>query len=211
MKRTLVLFLALGLVFGAISTAEAKKAKPVKTTLYLHGTEMLGEVDMANNFGVGYNKMDPTAPDGLAPKSWGISAWAGTPWNDCAGMFILPVWTSPLVGRVKGDLKVSLYSVNGPSSVQIQIWPDVGSQTCATNDLAEGTYVEPAAQATVDLAVGAGLTEVVIEDVDFKALGSLMLQIRPTGPFPGRLLYDGADFASSIEFMCTPKSGKSCV
>ena len=210
MKRTVVLFLVLGLVFGAIATAEAK-AKPVTTTLYLHGTEMFGEIDRATQFGASYSKMDTTAPDGAAPKSWGISAWAGSPWNDCAGMFILPVWTSPLVGTVKGDLKVSLYSVNGPRSVQIQIWPDMGTQTCASNDLGEGTYVEPAVQATIDLAPGAGLTEAVIEDVNFKALGSVMLQIRPSGPQPGRLLYDAADFASSIEFMCTPKSGKSCV
>ncbi|MEA2452671.1 MAG: hypothetical protein QOG04_1381 [Actinomycetota bacterium] len=211
MKRLVVLAMIVGLMAGSLVHAEAKAPKPTKVTMYLHGTEMLGEVDMGNNFGAAYNKMDTTKPDGAAPKSWGLSAWRGTPWNDCAGMFILPVWTSGLTGTVKGDIKISLYSINGPRAVEVQIWADVGSQACASNDTSTGTYPEPTVSTVVDLAPGAGLTEATIEDVNFKAHGIVMLQLRPTGPNPGRLLYDAADYASSIQFTCIPSSGRSCV
>jgi hypothetical protein len=210
MKRVIVSIMALTLLLGSVVSAQAGK-KPASVKFFLHGTEMLGEVDMANNFGAAYNKMDTTEPDGPAPKSFGISAWGGPPWNDCAGMFILPVWTGAVAGKIVGDIKISLYSVSGPRSVTVQIWPDVSGQTCASNDVSEGQYPEPAAQATIALTPGAGVTEAVIEDVNFKAVGILMLQIRPTSPAPGRLLYDAADFASSIEFKCIPARGKSCV
>ena len=210
MKRAIVAIMALSLLVGNVVSAQAAK-KPTSVKFFLHGTEMFGEVDMANNFGSGYNKMDTTEPDGAAPKSFGISAWESTPWNDCAGMYILPVWTGAVAGKIVGDIKVSLYSVSGPRSVTVQIWPDVATQTCASNDVSEGQYPEPSAQLTVDLAPGVGVTEATIEDVNFKAAGILMLQIRPTDPSPGRLLYDAADYASSIEFSCIPARGNSCV
>lgn len=211
MKKIAVLTMVAALLIGSVVTAQAGK-KPTKVQLFLHGTEQLGEADMANNLSAfGYNKMDGTAPDGAAPKSWGLSVWGGTPWNDCAGMALLPVWTTGLAGRVKGDIKVSLYSVNGPRAVEVQIWADVASQQCASNDTSTGTYPPPTASATVDLAPGAGLTEAVIKGVDFKVQGILMLQIRPVGPNPGRLLYDAADYASSMEITCIPTSGKSCI
>ena len=210
MRRIFVLTALVGLLAANVVPAEAAK-KPVKAHLFLHGTEMFGELDMANNFAVGYNKMDTTEPDGAAPKSWGLSAWGGDPFNDCAGMAVLPVWTSGFSGTVKGDIKVNLYSVNGPREVEVQIWADVASQTCASNDVSEGQYPPPNATVTVDLAPGVGLTEAVIEDVNFKVHGILMLQIRPVGPNPGRLLYDSPDYASSIELSCVPANGNSCV
>lgn len=132
-------------------------------------------------------------------------------WNDCAGSFLLPVWSGALSGKVVGDMKVTLHTVSAPKEVTIQVWPDLMSQTCASNDLAEGDYPKPAAQATVSLPPGPGETEVVLKNVRFDAAGSMMLQILPVGPLPGRVLYDSPDFASRIEFTCIPKSGKSCV
>lgn len=216
MKRFLVLSLALGLVFGSIATADAKKkkAKPIPATFYFHGTEMLGEVDMANNFGVGYNKMDTTEPSGPAPKSMGLVDYVVGPNSDCAGNYLYPVWTGQLAGRIVGELKVTFHSVAAPRSVDVRIWPDIMSQACAGNDLAEGTYPAPVLEQSVDLPAGPGVTEVVFENVNFQVMGSMMVQITPPAgePLPGRILYDSADYASSVEFTCIPSKGsKTCV
>jgi hypothetical protein len=213
MRRVISTLLVLGLVFGALASAHAaKKAKPQAVSFFFHGTETLGEVDLANNFAAAYNRMDATEPADATPKSLQFTTWTGEPtaWNDCAGSYLLPVWTGSLAGKITGDMKVTLNTISGPKAVNVQVWPDLTTQTCASNDLGEGQYPEPAAQATVDLAPGAGETEVVLKHVNFTARAVLTLQILPVGPAPGRVLYDSPDFASRIEFKCTPLSGKSC-
>jgi hypothetical protein len=212
MRRVSAMVLVLGLVFGAVTSAQAKKSKPVKATLYLHGTETLGEVDLANNFGASYNKMSTAEPTGEAPKSLQFTTWTGDPamWNDCAGSYLLPVWTAPVSGRVVGDIKVTLHTLSAPRAVTVQVWPDLMTQTCASNDVSQGDYPTPAAEATVDLPAGPGVSEVVLEKVNFKAVAALTVMILPNGPVPGRVLYDSPDFASSLEFSCIPKSGKTC-
>ena len=213
MRRVISMLLVFGLMFGAIASAEAAKKKPIPVTFYLHGTETLGEVDLVNNVGTAYLKMDPTEPAEAAPRSRPFTTWVGDPqmWNDCAGSALLPVWTGALSGKVVGDIKVTLHTASAPKDVLVQIWPDLTTQTCASNDLAEGEYPKPAAEATVSLPPGPGESEVVIKNVKFDAIGSMMLQITPVGPLPGRVLYDSPDFSSRIEFTCIPKSGKSCV
>lgn len=214
MKRTLTLVLVLSLVLGAFASAEAKKKKrkPVTETLYLHGTETVGEIDLVNNFAAAYNRMDTTEPSETVPRSLQFTTWEGNPplWNDCAGSYLLPVWTSPVVGKIVGDIKVTLHTVSGPKAVTVQVWPDLLTQTCASNDLSEGQYPEPAAEATMDLALGTGVTEFVMEDVKFEAEAFLTMMILPQGAAPGRVLYDATDFASSLEFSCISKSGKPC-
>jgi len=213
MKRVVSMLLILGMVFGAIASAEAKKkVKPVTATLYFHGNETVGEVDTANNFAVAYNKMDQTEPSGAAPKSKALTTWTGEPamWNDCAGSYLLPVWTAPVSGRIVGDIKVTLHSLAAPGTVSIQVWPDVMTQACASNDVAEGDYAEPAAEATVDLPAGPGASEVVLKKVNFKAFAALTVMVLPHGPVAARVLYDSPDYASSLTFSCIPKSGKTC-
>lgn len=214
MRRIVPMLLVLGLVFGAVASAEAKKKskKPVPMTFYFHGTETIGEIDLANNFGAGYLKMDSTEPTEPAPRSRPFTIWAGDPqmWNDCAGNYLMPVWTGGLSGRVVGDLKVTLHTLSVPKAVTIQVWPDLAAMACASNDLAEGDYPKPAAEATVDLPAGPGESEIVLKNVKFDASAMLTLQVSPHGPAPGRVLYDSPDFASKIEFKCIPKSGKSC-
>lgn len=213
MKRSVILALTLGLLVGSVATADAaKKKKPQKVTFFLHGTEILGEVDMANNFAVGYNKMDTTEPESPAPKSRAFVTWAGDPamWNDCAGSFLVPNWTGALAGKVVGDMKVTLHTFSGPKSVIVQVWPDLTTQTCASNDLGEGQYPQPAGEVTVELPPGPGSVEAVLEGLNFKAVGSMMIQVTPVGPVPGRVLYDSPDFASSVEFSCIPTQGRSC-
>lgn len=158
--------------------------------------------------------MDATKPTDATPKSITGLFWAGDPqlWNDCAGMYGLPAWQGALAGQIKGDMKLTLHTVAGPRKLEIELWPDIGTMTCKSNDLAEGTYPEPAAMAVVDVPPGHSMLEVVFKNVNFKAAGSLMLQITPVGPAAARILYDSADFASSLEFSCLPAKGAtSCV
>lgn len=216
MKRFFVLFLALGLIAGSVVTAEAKKkSKPIPMTFFLHGTELIGEIDAVNNLSAGaYNKMDPAEPSGPAPKSMGLIDYVVGPNSDCAGNYLYPVWTGNVSGRIVGELKVTFHTIGAPRSVDVRIWPDVMSQACAGNDLAEGSYPAPAYEQSVTLPAGPGVTEVVFEDVDLATIGSFMLQITPPPgePLPGRVLYDSADFASSVEFTCIPPKGaKACI
>ncbi|MDQ3878432.1 MAG: hypothetical protein M3290_08820, partial [Actinomycetota bacterium] len=73
MKRTLVVLVTVGLIATALAVpAQAKKAKPVATTLYAHGPSQLGEVDGAQWFsdavggggGESPLTLDATAPTG---------------------------------------------------------------------------------------------------------------------------------------------------
>jgi len=215
MRRIVSMLLIFGLMFGAVASAEAKKKKskkPVPLTYYFHGTETVGEIDLASNFGAGYLKMDSTEPTEPAPRSRPFTIWTGDPqmWNDCAGNYLMPVWTGPLSGKVVGDMKVTLHTLSAPKTVTIQVWPDLAAMACASNDLAEGDYPTPAAETTIDLPPGPGESEIVLKNVKFDASSMLMLQVVPHGPVPGRVLYDSPDFASKIEFKCIPKSGKSC-
>ena len=209
MKRIVAIVAVVGLIFGAVSVAEAgkKKKKPVKSTLYLHGTETVGDVDTVNNFGAAYNKMDTTKPGGDPPKSKQLTWWKGVPFNDCAGSYLAPVWQGSVAGRVVGDVKVTLFAVGAPTDVIVQLWPDVMTQVCASNDLSTGEYPQPV-EASVALAPGENTF--VIEDVNLKARGFLTLQITGDGPAAGRVLYDTTDFASRVEFKCIPTKGKSC-
>ncbi|MEA2432934.1 MAG: hypothetical protein QOG54_391 [Actinomycetota bacterium] len=212
MKKSLILLMVFGLFVGTLATAGAAQKKPTKVKLFLHGTETVGEVDMANNFAAAYNRMDATEPSESVPRSREFVTWAGDPslWNDCAGSFLVPNWSGAVSGQIKGNVKVTLYTVTGPRALNIQIWPDVVTQTCASNDVAEGEYPEPTGEITVDVPPGADSVEAVIKGVNFKAFSSVLLQVTPVGPMPGRILYDAPDFASSIEFTCTP-TAKSCV
>ncbi|MDQ3876798.1 MAG: hypothetical protein M3290_00390 [Actinomycetota bacterium] len=214
MKRFISILGVVGLTFGAIASADAKTtAKPAKSTFYLHGSTTVGEVDLANNFAATYNRMDTAKPTDPTPKSLEFTTWTGNPslWNDCAGSYLLPVWSGSVSGKIVGNIKVTLNTVAAPRDVTIQVWPDLMTQTCASNDLSDGDYPQPAAQATVTLPPGPGSTTVVLKNPKgFKATTALTMQLLPNGPVPGRVLYDSASFASSVQFSCIPSSGKSC-
>ena len=208
MKKLLVLAAVLGLVVGSVATAEAAK-KPQQIEFFFHGTEPLGEIDLINNVGT-YNQMDTTAPTEPAPKTIGGFVWKEH-FNDCAGSAFVPVWMGYVTGRIKGDMTITLHNVSLPRQLEVEVWPDVLSQTCASNQLSEGVYPEPAATKTVDVPPGHSALEIVLEDVDFKAKGSMIVQFTPMGgPSTTRILYDAADFASSIKFSCIPSSGSKC-
>lgn len=218
MKKFLTILLTVGLVASAFvapaTAAKKKKAKPVATTLYLHGNEVIGEVENYPFVATGsYFKMDPTEPTAAEPKSKQFTNYVAGPNDLCAGNDFYPVWVGSIAGQVKGDVKVTFHTVATPGGkVDVRIWPDVASQMCTNETLGAADYPEPAGALTVDIPAGAGVVEAVIKGVDFKAVGGLMLQLTPVNesPFLGRALYDSTSYVSKIEFQCIPASGTSC-
>ncbi|MGH2757404.1 MAG: hypothetical protein ACRDI3_06415 [Actinomycetota bacterium] len=223
MKRTVILTLLFGLAFGALTSAEAAKKKPVKTTLYLHGDTILGENDSFTLINDQFLTMDAKKPTGSEPKSRLITNYVVGPNHQCAGNNLFPVWTGEFSGRIKGDVKVVLHAIGTPGPLVLRIWPDIAGQACDSELTGAMDYVKPAGEITVDLPPGHGMVEAVFKNVDFTAKSVLMFQISPEvavdlpspagsllNPFISRVIYDATDFVSSLEFSCTPASGTSC-
>ena len=228
MKKTLLIVLAVGLVVAMVGgSAEAKKAKPVATTLYMHGPSQLGEMDADGVVNAGYLPMDSTKPTGSAPKSKQILNYSVGPNTLCAGNDLFPVWTGHLSGHVVGTLKVTVFSAGTPSAVDIRVWPDVSSELCTSSVAGANEYIPPAAHQVVTLAAGQGSVTATIPNVNFVATEGLMVQISPDAPAAtvpdptggshtvltpsfDRVLYDASGFETSISFSCIPTSGTSC-
>lgn len=211
MRKPVALALTAGLIATSLAApAFAKKAKAVPTTLYLHGNEVIGEVE---NFAVTssgtYFDMNSEEPTGAEPKSKQLTNYVGGPNTQCAGNDLFPVWVGDLTGTVTGDIKVTFHTISSPGSVDVRIWPDVASQLCTNETLGAFDYPEPAAEVRVDLPPGPGTVEAVIEGAKFKAGSLLMLQLTPVveSPFFGRVLYDSTSYVSKIEFNCIPAKG----
>ncbi len=209
MRKALIVALVSGLIAGALvgPAVAKKKAKPQAVTLYLHGTLPAEEPSIPdrwlNNI---WPTLDPTEPSGQS-KSQMITNYVGGPNTNCSGNGLLPVWRGNLTGQVKGDVKFTLTTAAVPTTAIVaSLYPD-GTGGC--NESAEA----PAAQIQVDLAAGQAVTEIVFEDVDFEAIASLVLMLHIPNLTPGqaRIFYDGADAPSSLEFLCTPTTQKTCV
>lgn len=221
MKKAVVLMLILGLAAASFAAPAAaakkkkkKKAAPVATTLYLHGTEALGEVESFPITTDEFLPMDSKEASGSSTKSKQITNGGVTPNTACAGNTLFPVWTGPLAGTVVGDIKVTFHTIASPgASVDVRIWPDINSLMCTSTAAGTNDYPEPPASVTVPLPPGPGEVVAEIKGVKpFKATSNLMLQITPVlvPPFFGRVLYDSDSAVSKIELMCIPASGKTC-
>lgn len=229
MRKFMIGALAVGLVAGALALpATAGKAKPQAITFYLHGPYALGEVDHAETAantaqGVpdGFQTMDTTEPADSAPDSMGLTNYVRGPNRNCSGNALFPTWQGKLVGKVNGDMKVYLNSLAGPATnVIVEVFPDsLGGCDSVTGSTG---YVPPVASAEATLVPGTGETEVVLKGVKFKSLSHVVIMVTPVSAdaagqpaldpaSQGRVLYDSADFASRVEFSCTPTSGKSCI
>lgn len=222
MRKTLALVLTAGMVAGMMAlpaeAAKKKKAKPVETVLYFHGTQLIGEAYYADATanGLGFQKMDPTEPADPAPKSMGITNYVVGPNTSCSGNSLFPTWQGAIAGKVTGDMTVYLNAIgHAATNVRVDVFPD--STGGCDSSLGSTGYVPPVATAEVTLSLGPAENEIVFEDVNFSALANLVVMITPidgaAGNDPtsqGRVLYDSADFASRIEFSCIPASGKSC-
>jgi hypothetical protein len=224
MRKIVSVLAASALLTAAfVSPALSAKAKPVATKLFLHGATVIGENDSFSLVAEGYLPMDATEPAGAEPKSRQITNYLSGPNTQCAGNNLFPVWSGPVSGTIKGDMKFTFSTVGTPGSVVVRVWPDVGSSLCDSAATGASDYPDPAGEVTVELPPGEGTVEAVMKGVNFKAIGSVIVQISPAVavdvPDPGgsvlapvlaRVLYDTPDFASALEFKCTPSSGKTC-
>lgn len=228
MKRIAAL-LAVVSLFAVVQPAQAKKkAKPVATSLYLHGaTPIVGENDSFSLVNEAFLPMDKTEPSASAPGSRWITNYLAGPNTQCAGNNLFPVWGGALAGTIKGDVTLTLHTIGTPGDVVVRLWADVGqgASLCDSSNPASpsSNYLDPAGEVQVTLPPGPGTVEAVMEDVNLKAMGSIVIQISPAVavdvPDPGgsvlapmfsRILYDTTDYASVLEFDCIPASGAAC-
>jgi hypothetical protein len=205
------------LVASLAADAGAKKrARPVNTRLYLHGTTPVDEADYGA-LGDAYPGMDPKKPAG-EPKSKQITNYLAGPNDQCAGNNFFPVWVGDVSGTIVGRMKLRFTTVSTPGTVDVRVWPDVASLLCDSGLAETNDYPKPAAEVTVDLPPGGGTVAAVTKKVRFRAIQSLMVQITPASgpaadlldPFVARVVYDSPEFASSLQFKCIPVRGKSC-
>lgn len=230
MRKLVMIALVAGLVAGSLVTPAAakKKARPQPITFYLHGPMPLGEADYAEttandlqSIPDGFQTMDTTEGSDPVPDSMGLTNYVRGPNTTCSGNALFPTWQGALVGKVSGDMKVYLNAISGPATtVSVEVFPDsTGGCDSATGSTG---YVEPVASADATLVPGTGETEVVLKGVKFSTFAQFVIMVSPVNQpvqdqnllnptSQGRILYDSADYASRVEFMCTPTSGKSCI
>ena len=209
MKRIVTLALVAGLIgtgLAAVPAQAKKKAKPVKVTLYAHGTMPVGEAEAADAISGIFMKMDTTEPAAGAPKTMGVTNGVATPNSNCAGNPFFPVWVGEVAGTIKGDIKFTFDVVSSPGQVEVRVWPDISASSC------NESYPEASGQVIVDLPPGSGTVEAVMKDVNFPAAAKLMVQISPVQPGAAQtlVLYDSAEFPAQLSFTCIPASGSSC-
>lgn len=222
MKKLVVLALAMGLVAGSMLPAAAgkKKAKPVETTMYMHGVAPFGEADGAQWFADGAGPQSPMTldgeePSGAAPKSMNYFSPALN--DQCTGLpLAFPTFTGSLNGTMVGDAKMTLHFASAPAKVTARLWTDVGAFT-GCNSSAGENYIEPASEVQVDVPGGNSSVEVVFPGLKQKAVGSIMIEVLVLSGSDykgevGRLLYDSTGTPSNIVFGCVPPKGaKSCL
>ena len=209
MRKTMTIVLAFALVVGALAVAPVqakKKAKPVPVTLFAHGNAPVGEADTPDGVNGIYMSMDTEEPAAGPPKSMGVTNLVATPNTNCAGNPLFPNWVGEVTGTITGDMKFTFDVLSMPGQVEVRVWPDITTLTCNEN------FIEPSGAVVVDVPPGGGKVEAVMKDVNFQAQGRLLVQVSPVQPgaTQTRVLYDSADFPTSLEFSCIPSSGKSC-
>ena len=102
MKKLVAVAIVGGLLAAglALPAQAKKKAKPVKTTFYLHGVTAVGENDSMSAVNDVMLPMDTIEPTATEPKSKQITNGVATPNHMCAGNNLFPNWSGKLVGRV---------------------------------------------------------------------------------------------------------------
>ena len=224
MRKIVSVLAATAVVMGAfaVPAVAKKKAKPVTTKLFLHGSTVVGENDSFSLVAEGYLPMSTEEPSADL-KSRQITNGLATPNTQCAGNNLFPVWSGPVSGQVKGDVKLTFSAIGTPGKAVVRIWPDIGASMCDSSLSGTSDYPDPAGEVVVDLPAGSGTVEAVMKNVNFKAIGSVIVQISPAvladvpepggavlEPFISRVLYDSPDYASALEFKCIPAKGKTC-
>lgn len=215
MKRLLAIGLVMGLLGGALAlpATAAKKAKPVKTTLYMHGD--LPVADLAEwvegASGGTHNKMDTTEPASGPPKSHSYTLFpVGN--VQCTGNELFPSWEGQVAGKIVGDVKLYANTLALPSTVIARIWVDVPFGSCTSSTSGSADFVDPIAEQEVEVPAGQNEVEIVFEKLKVTAGYNMIVELHQTTPTnQGRVLYDSSDYPTRIEFDCIPAKGaKSC-
>lgn len=213
MKRTLAVLLGLGALMGSlVSPAAAGKAKPVDTTLYMHGNMPVGDgLEFVNGVANSTNMMmDANEPATGAPKSQSYSFPAGN--EDCAGNDLFPSWSGSVSGKLAGDVTMMANFVGAPSTVTARIWIDVPFGSCTSSTAGVSDFQPPVAEVEVTVPAGANEVEIVFPGLKGKkVLSGIVVELHTTDPAnQGRVLYDSPEFPTRVEFKCVPASGTSC-
>lgn len=200
MRKLALSVMALAVLVGAIA-APAGAAKKKPTTLYLHGTEYVGEAGLPSTWlEDNWMRMDTSEPTDSAPKSMFVTNYVSGPNTTCSGNGLLPTWRGDFKGKVKG-LTLNLHTIASPAAtLKVDVFPD-GTGGCNSTATGASDYVPPAATATVEVAPGHSETVVKFKNKPFKATSSLVLMLSMVGPSPAqvRVLYDSADMASNLQ------------
>ena len=203
--RKLVLSIAALTVLVSALAAPAVAAKKT-TTFYLHGRGPVMEA-YANESWLDsiYMTMDGTKPTDAEFSSIFVTNYFRGPNTDCDGNGLLPVWKGPYSGSFKGDAKLTLHTVATPAVTLVASLYADPTGTCTSN-LPTGASEAPKPVGQVEVEVAPGHAETVInfKKLNFKAAASLGLQLHiPTQTTPGqvRILFDSADFASSMQLL----------
>lgn len=208
MRKLLLTITALGLVAGALAgpAGAAKKS----TTFYLHGkTSPVTEAHLSEIWlDDMWMTMDTNEPSNPVPSSMFITNYVNGPNTDCDGNGLLgTVWKGAFSGNFKGDVKVTLHTLATPATkMTVAFYRDPTGTCSAEPPIGDVEAPQPVATDVIDVPPGHGESVVTFKNVKFKAMSSILLQLSiPTGSGPGqvRVLFDSADFASSVQL--TPK------
>ena len=207
MRKFVLAFTVLAVAMSSLAAPAAVAKKPVQTTLYLHGNAPIGDgaeglVNIAESLNM---TLDTTKPTDAVPKSYGFTNPVGN--DECSGnSTFFPTWVGNLNGTIVGDAKWTAHFV-APNASQViaRIWVDTPISSC------NESYIPPAQELIVDVPAGHNEVDIVFKKLKLKAQGTIMLELlQRTAGKQGRVLYDAADYASSITFKCIPASGKNC-
>jgi hypothetical protein len=187
------------------SLAGPAGAAKKSTTFYLHGkaspvTEAhLNEMWLDGS----WMTMDTTKPEKPEPSSMFVTNYFRGPNTDCDGNGLLPVWKGDFAANFKGDVKVTLHTVATPAvQMTVSLYRDPTGTCSAEPPIGDAEAPKPVATDLIDVAPGHAETVIVFKNVKFKSMASLALQLSiPTQTTPGqvRILFDSADFASSVQ------------
>lgn len=217
MRKSIAVALSLGLLAGALAlpaeAAKKKKAKPVKTTLYMHGDLPVGDLAewIEGASGGTHNQMDTTEPAAGPPKSHSYTLFpVGN--TQCAGNELFPSWEGKVTGTIVGEMKLYANTLALPSTVIARVWVDVPFGSCTSSTAGVDNFVEPIAEVEAEVPAGSNEVEIVFEKLKVPATFNVIIELHQTNPAnQGRVLYDSADFPTRVEFDCIPPKGeKAC-
>jgi hypothetical protein len=173
--------------------------EPIDMTLFLHGRETVGELEIPNGLLEGYMSMDEEEPTADFPKSMMVTNYVAGPNPRCSGNWLVPTWSTWFEGTLVDDLTVTLHTLAPPGAeIEVRLYADAGDIAC--ND----DYVEAIASKTVAVEPGLNETEVVFEGLDVQVMERLILTVYAHDTNQARLFYDAADFASNVQLSCVP-------